>query len=112
MRSIDNEVVVARRVGSDAYVHAFEQEDGDVIVVGWLQTMVAGRRGDIGDGSHVDGRSEAISVSVPRALDGAATRYDELGNTQELAAPRRSGDETHLDLTLKGGQVQIVHLSK
>ena len=45
MRSIDGEVFVTRPVRSDAHVHAFEQEDGDVIVVGWLQTMVPGGRG-------------------------------------------------------------------
>lgn len=111
MRSIDAEVRVLRTVGSDAVVHAFEQEDGDVIVVGWLRTRTPGRQGNVDRGDHKDTRAETIPVTIPRARSGTAILYDELGNEQPH--PHRHGsDVTTLDLQLAGGKVAIVLLKK
>jgi hypothetical protein len=111
MRSLDREVKTLVAPGSDAVVHAFEQEDGDVIVVGWLRTRVKGRQGDVGKGEHPDPRAETVPVTVPRKLAGQATLYDALGNAQP-SAHRHGAAETTLDLKLEGGKVSLVHLAK
>ncbi len=112
MRVIDSEIRVTRAAKSDAHVHAFEQEDGDVLVVGWLQTMVPGTRGDVGEGDHVDSREEAVLVSIPRSLTGSAVVYDEMGGKKEFDQISRGADSTDLTLALTGGRVYILHISK
>jgi hypothetical protein len=112
MRSIDGEVAVTRTIGSDAVVHAFEQEDGDVIVVGWLRTMVPGRRGNPGDGMARDDRTETVSVTVPRGIDGNVRTLDELGRELSAVPVSRDGAGTALELQLSGGGVVIVTLDR
>ncbi len=112
MRSLDAEVVAARPLRSDVVVHAFEQEDGDVIVAAWLQTRRIGEQNRVGEGMHEDARRASVEVTVPRTFDGAATRYDELGSATPFEGARRENGQTVVPLALEGGQVVLVHLSR
>lgn len=112
MRSIDDEVAFARAADSDVVLHAFEQEDGDVILAGWLQTREVGEQNEPGDGMHRDTRSETIEVTVPRATTGAATRYTELGESQDHPGHRHEADRAVVPMTLEGGEIVIVHVAK
>lgn len=112
MRSLDDETMVARPIDSDAFVHGFEQEDGDVIVVAWLQTRVLGEQGDLDGGMHPDTRQEQVRVTVPRGLHGPAMRYDALGEESPFETLDRDDKAITLDLTLDGGQVYIVQIEK
>ncbi len=112
MRSLDREVIVPRTPDSDIVVHAFEQEDGDVLLTAWLQTRRVGEQNDVGEGIHQDTRRETVEVAVPRDLAGAATRYNELGESTPLADVRRESGRTTVPLTLEGGQVVLIHLAK
>ncbi|MBT8401532.1 MAG: hypothetical protein KJO98_13725 [Rhodothermia bacterium] len=112
MKSIDDRVKVSRQDDSDAHVYVFEQEDGDIILVGWLPTFVPEKRGDPGVGDHKDGRRETVSVTVPSVLAGPVTRFDETGGEFPFETVVRQPTETSLRLALSGGGVTIVHARK
>jgi hypothetical protein len=112
MRSLDREVTFARAADSDVVVHAFEQEDGDVIVAAWLQTRRIGTLDEVGEGMQADTRRETIEVAVPRDLAGAATRYDQLGEPSPIGDVQHEENRTVVPLTLEGGQVVLIHLAK
>ena len=112
MRSLDRETTFSRAATSDVVVHAFEQADGDVLVAAWLQTRRMGMQDDPGDGMHADTRREAVSVSVPRATRGAATRYDELGETHPAPRVQQARGQTTVPLTLTGGTITLVRIAK
>jgi len=112
MRSIDDEVTVPRAADSDIVVHTFEQEDGDLIVVGWLQTRRVGEQNDAGDGMHRDTRRETVEVTIPRATAGDATFYNEMGESVPYANYRQEGEATVVLAEFEGGRVYIVHLAK
>lgn len=112
MRSLDREVIVPRAPYSDVVVHAFEQEDGDVLLAAWLQTRRVGEQNDVGEGMHEDTRRRTVEVVVPRDLAGAATRYDELGESEPHGVVEREDGRTVVPLTLEGGQIVLVHLAK
>ncbi len=111
MRSLDQEVIVPRAPDSDVVVHAFEQEDGDVLLAAWLQTRRVAEQDDVGDGTHEDTRRRSVEVIVPRDLAGAATRYDELGTEASHDGVRREDGRTVVPLALEGGQIVLVHLA-
>jgi hypothetical protein len=110
VRAIDSEIASESSEDSDAHVHAFERENGDVIVVAWLQTFVPEKRGEVGDGNHTDDRSETLTLSIERPLRGSATRYDELGNSAPVESVEVESGSTTLKLTVEGGTVQIIEL--
>lgn len=112
MRSLDQEVIVPRPPDSDVVMHAFEQEDGDVLLAAWLQTRRVGEQNEVGEGMHQDTRRRTVVVTVPRALAGAAARYDELGTEAQHGDIRREADHTVVPLTLEGGDIVLVHLAK
>lgn len=114
MRSIGEEVTFERAADSDVVVHAFEQEDGDVIVVGWLQTRRVGEQNDVGDGMHEDARSETLRITIPRALAGDVTAYDELGERRphENENVLREDARTMVWEEMEGGKVYVLHLAK
>jgi hypothetical protein len=112
MRSIDDEVAFARAAESDVVVHTFEQEDGDLLVVGWLQTRRVGEQNDVGDGMHADTRREAVEVTIPRATAGTATFYNELGEQMAYPNHRHEGETTTVWGEMEGGKVYIIHVAK
>jgi hypothetical protein len=60
-KSINDLVEVDRTLGSESEVKAFKTEEGNVILVSWLKTMIPGRNGKQKDGMAKDERSETIS---------------------------------------------------
>jgi hypothetical protein len=112
MRALDREVIVPRAPDSDVVVHAFEQEDGDVLLAAWLQTRRVGEQDEVGEGMHEDMRRRTVEVTVPRDLAGAATRYDELGAEASHDDVRREDGRAVVPITLEGGEIVLVHLAK
>lgn len=112
MRSLDREVIVPRAPDSDVVVHAFEQEDGDVLLAAWLQTRRVGEQNDVGEGAHEDTRRRSVEIAVPRELAGTATGYDELGAEAPHDGVQRENGRTVVPLSLEGGQVVLVHLAR
>lgn len=112
-RCIDSQVVIKRTIGSDSEVHCFENEDGSVIVVGWLKTHVIGKRGGDESGNVKDTRKETIELTVPSKLSGKATLYDELGNGSEFKGIERKANVTTLkEVTLIGSEIVIIKVMK
>jgi len=111
-KSINDLVEVDRTLGSESKVEAFETEEGNVILVGWLKTMIPGRNGDQKDGMAKDERSETISIKIPLDLKGKAVSYDETGNEIESYLLKKNGSGVILDLELTGGGISIIKINK
>ena len=112
-RCIDNQVIIQRKSGSDSEVHCFENEDGSVIVLGWLKTNVVGKQGEDKSGHAKDTRKEKIELTLRMKLAGAATQYDELGNAMALKGVQRKAAATILkDIELIGGEIAIIKIVK
>lgn len=112
VKSIDNEVSVEKSIDSDAHVVSFQRENGDVILIAWLQTHVPGRR-DQFDGNVEDKRIEEIKISIPGKLNGAATMFNELGEGHECSMVKRNENSTQLNgLRLKGGKISVLEIKK
>jgi len=112
-RCIDNNVMVERPVGSDSEIHAFETDNGDVILVAWLKTVVPGKRSDDKSGEVKDKRKEDISLSIPMTFKGKITQYNELGQSDDFKTVTTVDQSTIIrHLTLTGGDVTIIELKK
>ena len=112
-RCIDKLVTVSKAIGSDSELHCFENEDGSVIVVGWLKTHIIGGRGPDRSGNVKDTRREFITVSIPMELRGSAVQYDELGRQKEFGGVALQESITEVrDAPLVGGEVFILKISK
>jgi len=109
---IDGEVTITRKIGSNSIVHVFQNEEGSVAVVAWLQTHVPGTYTQTKSGNMKDKRVENISVSIPMKLSTRALSYNELGDKQ--AGPHVTAESGHtvVDLSLKGGQIYIIRIPK
>ncbi|HEX9614522.1 MAG TPA: beta-galactosidase [Bacteroidota bacterium] len=113
VRSIDAATVVTGPVGSDAVVHAFEHEDGSVIIVGWLKTFVRGSRTKAANGTMKDTRIETLDVRLVKKLSGDLVAYDDQGSKTTIPSISRSGKETAIKgWTLRGGEVSILTIAK
>lgn len=112
-RCIDKQVTVNRTNDSDSEIHSFENEDGSVIVAGWLKTKIDGKRGEDKSGKVKDTRKETIELTLPKKLTGKATLYDELGNASEFKSITRQTNATTLkEVTLIGGEIAIIKILK
>ncbi|NUM73252.1 cellulase family glycosylhydrolase [candidate division KSB1 bacterium] len=112
-RCIDTQVAIKRPNDSDSEVHSFENEDGSVIVVGWLRTKVSGKQSDDKSGNVKDTRKESIALTLPMKLAGKATLYDELGNAREFTSiERQAGSTTLKNVALVGGEIAIIKITK
>lgn len=112
MKSIDTEVIVNKSIGSDARLTTFMRENGDVIVVAWLQTHIPGRR-DVFTGDAVDKRIEKIKLQIPYALSNKATLYNELGEGKEYSKINVDKNKTTLDeVELHGGKIVVIEIKK
>lgn len=113
VRSIDKNTLVTKAAGSNAQIHAFEVEDGSVIVVGWLKTFVRGTRTKDMNGTAKDGRSEQVTVQLPEKRSGAVAGFDDQGGSTKTPAVERAGSSTLIKgWTLKGGEVSILTIGK
>lgn len=112
-RCIDPAVEVRRSIQSESVFHAFETEDGSLIVVGWLKTNNPLVRDRHPDGFTRDMRQETVDISISTKLKGKVTLFDESGNGSEYKKYRRNGHSITLtDFDLSGGKVYIVTISK
>jgi endo-1,4-beta-mannosidase len=87
---IDALVSVNHSIDSDAQIHAFQRPNGNVVIVGWLQTNIRGNRPFTHGGDAHDRRKQSVRVTV--------------------ASPplkRRA-----IDLTLRGGELTILELTQ
>jgi hypothetical protein len=92
---MDPEMLVAAAAGSPVEAHLFELPGGRRVVVGWLQTLIAGQR------DHA-GVSQRVTLTLPRGTGSHVRRFDELGrcwNSERLPSSRR--------LELKPGPDQV-----
>lgn len=112
-RCIDDNAIITRALGSKSEVHCFEDEEGAVIVIGWLKTHLFGRREGKRSGDVKDTRKETVELTLPYTLTGKATLYDELGNEEEFREiVRTRGKTTVKELNLAGGDVVIIKISE
>ncbi len=112
-KSIDDEVTLVAPIGSDSRANAFQTENGDVIVVAWLQTSVPGHQSQDKSGMVKDTRTEKVDVIIPVGLNGKVSLYDELGNESSFSNSKSEAGKTSLNnLELKGGKIAIIKLRK
>ncbi|MHB8579249.1 MAG: GH39 family glycosyl hydrolase [Ignavibacteriaceae bacterium] len=112
-KSIDSEIQIEKKKNSDSQVHCFENADGSVIIVAWLQTYVRNERGVDTSGEVKDTRSENISLSIPAKLKGVATIYNEIGKSKKFNHFVVNRNSTLIkNLTLYGGKITIIKLEK
>jgi hypothetical protein len=112
-RSINDLVEADRSLGSESQVLTFETEEGDLILISWLQTMVPGKNGDRKDGMARDDRMETISIQVPLKLNGKAVSYDEMGNEKGSITLTKNEEGIIVEnLNLKGGEISIIKINK
>lgn len=113
IKCIDRQVVVRRTLASESEVHAFEDENGSVIVVGWLKTHIPGKRGGDHWGTVRDTRKEVVELILPSKVTDRSIVYDELGNWSEFKSIEQKGQTTVLkDVALIGGEISIIKISK
>jgi hypothetical protein len=112
-RCIDRNLTIDKKLGSDSEVHAFETRSGDVILVGWIKTVVPGDRSQDKSGMVKDNRSEKVSLKIPLTLSGKVTQFNEQGESHEFSGYRRENNQIIInDLHLRGGDVTILRFQK
>jgi hypothetical protein len=112
-KSIDNSVVIKKTIGSDCIAHSFENEDGSIITVVWLQTTNYGKRINNKSGMMKDTRNEKVDFTFPYSLKGEITLFDELGNKKDIKSVNRSDEEITINnFELEGGKIYIVKIDK
>jgi hypothetical protein len=112
-RSLDRQIVITKSGQSDSQVHAFELEDGSIVVVGWLQTRT--KRPVVGQtpGNLKDTRTEQVTITLPTKLSSKAILYDEVGNAKPFSTiSHKKGILTIENLSLAGGEIAILKISK
>ncbi|HLE56372.1 MAG TPA: hypothetical protein VJB15_04750, partial [Rhodothermia bacterium] len=93
-------------------LHAFEQADGDVIIVGWLPTFDPTRTDNSGTGMHRDERSQTVKVNVPLVVADRGLVFNELGESKSFHAISTEGSRSTIELTLRGGGITILEMKK
>lgn len=112
MRTVPSSIDAETTSTSAFEVHAFEQKDGDVIVVAWLPTFEPDRRSEVGAGMHKDDRMETIRIELPVVLNGKATQYSPSGEAVPFEAVSTVKGKTGVEVTLRGGKVTILEIKK
>ncbi len=113
VKSIGENVVSSANENSDSRYVAFERENGDVLLFAWLQTVQYDKRTDDNTGMVKDTRVETVNFTIPSALDGAATLYNELGEGTEFTSLDKTGNQTVVkDVTLEGGRIAVIEIKK
>lgn len=112
-KSITDKVEVQRPESSDSQVLAFQKQNGDVILVAWLQTHVPGRQKTAAPDVVQDVRVEKISLTIPGDQNLNAVQFNHLGQELDKIELTKTGDKTLLeDIELKGGQIAVFELTK
>jgi hypothetical protein len=81
-------------------VFAFQQQDGRMIITGWLRSPRPGL-GQVPDGNATDTRREEITVGLPNKLHSTVTVYDLNGHVISLPRPIKAHT---LKIVLVGAQ--------
>jgi polysaccharide biosynthesis protein PslG len=112
-KCIDNEIKIDKKEKSDSQIHCFQNADGSIIVVAWLQTDVKGKRSSDVSGNVKDTRVEKVSIIIPMKLNGKVNSYSEIGNAKKLDGKVVRGNSTEMnDLNLYGGKIAIIKINK
>lgn len=107
-RNIDDRLQVDLKSGSDAQVHAFELENGDIIVAAWLATCVPEKRPKKPQKLVPDNRYEIINISIPDVTAGKVQLFDELGNGSSWENFEVEGNSIQLfNVEMSGGKIYI-----
>ncbi len=84
-----------------------------MLLFAWLQTVQYDKRTDDNTGMVKDTRVETVNFTIPSALDGAATLYNELGEGTEFTSLDKTGNQTVVkDVTLEGGRIAVIEIKK
>ncbi|HEY6953332.1 MAG TPA: cellulase family glycosylhydrolase [Bacteroidota bacterium] len=110
---IDARVTISRAIGSDSEIHCFQDERGDIIVVGWLRTNVAGKRGADKTGAVKDTRTEDVSILIPGQIGNTCIRYDLSGKESPYShLEMTKGGTVMREVKLNGGELFIAKISR
>jgi hypothetical protein len=99
-RTFDDGVTITRPPHSQSVVFAFQQQDGRMIITGWLRSPRPGL-GQAPDGNATDTRREEITVGLPNKLHSTVTVYDLNGHVISLPRPIKAHT---LKIVLVGAQ--------
>lgn len=105
-RPIDGALRIAAKAGSQAEVHAFERNDGAVVLAAWLRSSTPDEAGN-GSGMAKDKRQERLAVTFPRAYRGLKVVDAEGG----ARAGGTLEGRTLSEVALAGGDVYLAVLT-
>lgn len=107
-RNIDNRLNMVRPKDSDTQVHAFELENGEMIVLAWLATCVPDKRPEKPQELIPDNRHEILDIGISGTSGSEIYLYDELGNESQWENYRIENNTTQLQsVKLSGGKLYI-----
>lgn len=112
-RCIDSEISIEKQLESGVELHVFETDKGDVVLVGWIKTLIPGKRSDDKSGNVKDTRREKVQINIPKSLNGEMTQFTELGESRKFDGYMKNENGVILeDLEFRGGEVVILQLLK
>jgi hypothetical protein len=112
-RCIDTAVRVSKPIAAPVEVHAFEREDGTVVVFAWLRTYIPGTRGGQLTGELQDDRAERIALSFPFPLQGDAAVFNETGDGRGTVRVHARGRQSYVPaVKVKNGTVTVLKLKR
>ncbi|MCF7740171.1 MAG: hypothetical protein K9N00_00115 [Candidatus Marinimicrobia bacterium] len=112
-RSIDDQLNVKKSEGSDAQVHAFEMEDGEIIVLSWLATCLPDERPAKPEELVPDNRHEEVNIKINNSQAENVYLFDELGNKKSWQNFKLTENATSIEqVQMKGGQIYIFKINQ
>ncbi|MCF7885022.1 MAG: cellulase family glycosylhydrolase [Candidatus Marinimicrobia bacterium] len=112
-KNIDPRLEVQKPEDSDAQVHAFEMENGEVVVLSWLATCVPEKRPKNPEELVPDERSEEIDIEINGIEANNVELFDELGNKKTWKNVSLTDNNTQLDqVSMSGGNIYIFRIKQ
>lgn len=113
-KCIDENVNIDKKENSDSQVHTFKDENGNLMVIGWLQTNVPSERGNDKSGQVKDKREETVNITIPVKSSQNVVQYNELGKEQKFESSIQNDENKTLlkNVKLYGGKIFILKISK
>jgi hypothetical protein len=109
-RSIDRGLRVEVAPGVSPALRAFATAPGQLVLIAWLPTHAESTPSPAPESRRVDSRRELVRVAFPQRALGPATFHDATGHVLGARDVRDRGNETELELELRGGEVQVVRI--
>jgi len=107
-KNIDDQLNVNLLEHSDAQVHGFRLNNGDVIILAWLATCVPEKRPAKPQELVPDNRHEIINISIPDVTAYEVQLFDELGNGSSWKNFQVEGNSIQLfNVEMSGGKIYI-----